>query len=94
MEPLMTVTTVLTGISTFLLIGLLYIYTQNLKKIKSNFTFGLFIFATLFLLQNLVSLYFYFTMMNYYVPEVTAHVFIFTLLQAIAFLILLKITWE
>lgn len=94
MEPLMAATTVLTGISTLVLIGLLYVYTQNLKKIKSKFTIGLFIFAALFLLQNLISIYFYFTMIAYYVPEVTVHVFIFTLLQAIAFLVLLKITWE
>ena len=90
----MTATTILSGISIVLLIVLLHIYYKNLKKIKSRFTLGLFIFAALFLLQNLVSIYFYFAMMNYYAAEVTAHVFIFTLLQAIAFLVLLKITWE
>ena len=86
--------TVLTGISTLLLLGLLYTYYKNLKKIKSNFTVGLFIFALLFLIQNLVSLYYFITMMKYYAPEVETHVFILTLLQAIGFAILLKITWE
>ena len=86
--------TVLTGISTLLLLGLLYTYYKNLKKIKSNFTIGLFIFALLFLIQNLVSLYYFITMMKYYAPEVEAHVFILTLLQAIGFAVLLKITWE
>lgn len=86
--------TALTIVSTLLLLGLLYVYYKNLKKIKSKFTFGLFIFALLFLIQNLVSLYYYLTMMDYYVPEVEMHVFIFTLLQAIGFSILLKITWE
>ena len=94
MELLMSITTIFTLVSSFLLVGLLYIYAKNLRKIKSKFTAGLFIFAALFLLQNLVSLYFYFTMNDYYVAEVTAHVFIFTLLQAIAFLVLLIITWE
>ena len=94
MAMLMSITTVLTAISILALGGLLHIYIKNLKKIKSNFTIGLFIFALLFLLQNLVSLYFYLTMMNYYAPQVEVHVFIFTLLQTIAFLILLKITWE
>ena len=91
---LMNACTVLTGISTLLLLGLLFIYYKNLKKIKSNFTIGLFIFALLFLIQNLVSLYYFITMMKYYAPEVEAHVFILTLLQAIGFAILLKITWE
>ena len=95
MESLiMNITTFLTGISTLLLLGLLYIHYKNLKKIKSNFTIGLFIFALLFLVQNLVSLYYYITMMKYYAPEVEIHVFILTLLQTIGFAVLLKITLE
>ena len=94
METLMKLTTALTFISTALLILLLYVYFRNLRKIRSNFTLGLFIFALLFLVQNLASLYFYFTMIEYYVPEVTLHVFIFTLLQTIGFAVLLKITWQ
>ena len=95
MESLiMNITTILAGISTLLLLGLLYVYSKSLKKIKSKFTAGLFIFALLFLIQNLVSLYYYITMMKYYSPEVEIHVFILTLLQAMGFAILLKITWE
>ncbi len=94
MAVLMTLTTILTLVSTLLLITLAYIYTKNLEKIKSEFTIGLLVFAILFLLQNLVSLYFYFTMVAYYTSQVELQVFIFSLLQTIAFLILLKITWE
>ena len=91
---IMNITTILTGVSTILLLGLLFVYYKSLKKIKSNFTIGLFIFALLFLIQNLISLYYFITMMNYYAPEVEKHVFILTLLQMIGFGILLKITWE
>ena len=94
MDTIMNLTTMLTAVSTLSLLGLLYIYIKNLKTIKSKFTIGLLIFAVLFLLQNIVSLYFYFTMIEYFVPQVEVHVFILTLLQTIAFLILLKITWE
>ena len=94
MDAIMNITTILTAVSTLSLLGLLYIYIKNLKNIKSKFTIGLMIFAVLFLLQNLVSLYFYFTMIEYFVPQVEVHVFILTLLQTIAFLILLKISWE
>ena len=90
----MNLTTILTGISTLILIILLNIYAKNLKKIKSNFIIGLFVFTLLFLIQNIVSLYFYFTMTNYYTKEIKIHVFIFNLLQTIAFAILLKITKE
>ena len=91
---LMKIITILTVISTIVLFGLLYVYYKNLKQAKSKFTIGLFTFALLFLVQNIISLYFYLTMKDYYVPEVEKHVFIFTLLQTIGFLILLKITWE
>ena len=94
MAMLMTLTTVLAALSALILAALLHIYIKNLRKIKSGFTAGLAIFAGLFLLQNIVSLYFYLTMMDYYVPKVELHVFILTLLQTIGFAVLLKLTWE
>lgn len=94
MAMLMTLTTILTALSSLILAALLHVYIKNLRKIKSSFTIGLMIFAILFLLQNIVSLYFYITMMDYYVPKVELHVFIFTLLQTIGFAVLLKLTWE
>ena len=94
MAMLMNLTTILTIVSVVILGMLLHIYIKSLKKIKSKFTISLLVFALLFLLQNLISLYYYLTMMKYYSPEVEVHVFILTLLQTIAFSILLKITWE
>ena len=94
MAMLMNITTILAIVSVTALGMLLHIYIKNLRKIRSKFTIGLLVFALLFLLQNLVSIYYYLTMMKYYSPEVEVHVFILTLLQTIAFLILLKITWE
>ena len=90
----MKVTATLTGISILLLLGMLYVYYKNFRTARSKFTIGLFIFAVLFLIQSLVSLYYYITMMDYYAPDVEVHAFILTLLQTIAFAILLKITWE
>ena len=94
MEAIMMWTHVLMGVSTLALLVLLYIYAKNLQQTKSKFTIGLFIFALLFLIQNAVSLYYYVTMMQYYVADVAVHVFILTLLQTIAFLLLLKLSWE
>ena len=91
---MMNATTILTVVSTLLLLGLLFVYYKNLRTAKSKFTTGLFIFALLFFIQNVVSLYYFVTMMDYYSPEVEVHVFILTLLQALGFGVLLKITWE
>ena len=94
MAMLMSITLILNAVSIFSLIGLLYVYYKNFKNIKSKFTIGLMIFAALFLLQNLVTFYFNITMMKYYTPEFELYECIFTILQTLAFLILLKITWE
>lgn len=94
MAVLMNLTTTLTALSALMLAALLHVYIRNLRRIRSNFTIGLMIFALLFLAQNIVSLYFYLTMMDYYVPAVEMHVFLFTLLQTMGFAVLLKLTWE
>lgn len=91
---IMKVTTILTAVSIIALLALLYVYFNSLRKMKSSFTLGLFIFALLFLIQNIVSFYYFATMMDYYAAEVEVHVFILTLLQLGGFLTLLKITWE
>jgi len=90
----MNATTILTAISVILLTMLLVVYFKNLKQMKSKLLLGLILFAAVFLVQNLVSLYYFVTMMNYYVSAVEIHVFILSLLQAIAFGVLLKITWD
>jgi len=94
MEILMTLTTILTAASVILLFALLFVYFRNLKRVKSKLLIGLIIFSFVFLLQNVFSLYYSLTMMQYYVPEIQVHVFVFSLLQAIAFAVMLWITWE
>lgn len=94
MALIMQLTMYLTGLNVLLVSGLLIIYGRNLKKFKSMFTLGLFMFAGLFLLQNLMSFYFYLTMMPLYAQGLEKHVFIFTLLQSIAFSIMTYITWK
>ena len=94
MALLMNISAILTMISIVILIILLSIYFNNLRKIKSKFTIGLLLFALLFLIEKLISIYFYITMMDFYSPQVTPHVFTISIIQSIALLILLKITWE
>ena len=91
---LMNITTILSAINVLLIISLLYIYGRSFFKIKSMFSAGLFVFALLFLVHNLVYLYFSFTMMPYYSGEIQTYGFIFTLLQTIAFAIINIISWR
>ncbi len=94
MEFLMKATTVLTALNIVFLLALGYIYVRNWLKLKTSFTSGLLLFNLLFLAQNLTSFYFYITMTPYFVDMVSLHVFILTLLQTIAFLILTIISWK
>ena len=94
MTMLMSLTLILNAVAIFALIGLLYVYFKNLKRIKSKFTIGLAMFAILFLFQNILSLYFNLTMMQQYTPAFELYQCFFIILQSIAFVILLVITWE
>ena len=94
MTWMMNTTTILTAISVVLLLVLLVLYIRNLRSVKSKLLIGLIIFVGLFLLQNAVSLFYYVTMMDYYVAGVEPHMFVFSLLQTIAFAIMLWISWD
>jgi len=94
MTMLMSATTILTGASVLLLVGLLVIYLRNVRHVRSKLVVGLILFVVLLLIQNVVSLYYYVTMMPYYVVAVEPHMFIFSMLQTIAFSVMLWISWD
>lgn len=90
----MTLAVWLSGINILLILSLIYVYVKNYVKIKSMFTVGLLLFAILFLIHNALYLYFSITMMPYYTDNAQVFVFIFNLLQVLAFAILNIITWR
>jgi len=94
MIELMMLSIILAVINVLLILPLLYVYIRNYAKMKSTFTLGLLIFVLLFLVHNLLYLYFAITMMPYYASDAQLFGFIFNLLQGIAFLVLNLITWK
>ncbi|GEM_PF-5017328 len=85
---------VVNGISILSLIGLLFMYAKMLRKVRSTFTIGLTIFASLFLIEKLLWLYFCLTKMEGYESVMVPYLLPISVLQAIAFAVLLIITWE
>lgn len=84
-----------------LLLALISLYLQNYKRIKSKFTMGLLVFASLLLLQNVVTTLF--LALNAFFNVTSQGLDIGTpqlplssvnIIQLIALSILLKITWE
>ena len=94
MDLIMILSTVLTVINLLLLLALIFVYAKNVSKIRSSFTFGLLLFAVIFILQHVLYLYFNLTMMTLYSVEAEIFVFVLTILQTVAFSILNIITWR
>jgi hypothetical protein len=91
---MMTASMYITGANILLLCSLLVVYVRNLRKVGSTFTVGLLLFAALLLVQNVVSFYFYATMMPYFAAGLEGYVLTFNALQLGAFVILNYLTWK
>ena len=81
-------------INIILLSVLLYIYIQSYRRIKSKFTLGLIMFASIFMLQNVLWIIFIFVMRDMRSPGMGLPNFILTFIEAVGLAILLKLTWE
>jgi len=83
------------GVSAALLAGLLYVYVRNHRGLRSPFTLGLVLFASILLVENLASIYFYFLMNEAKEgPAVAVPLFALGLVQAVGFGALFYITWR
>lgn len=94
MELEMKLTFALTAVNVILLLALSYIYGRNWVRLKTSFSAGLLLFTLAFLVQYVMSFYFYVVNMHFYVDMVSRHVFALTVLQTIAFSILNGISWR
>jgi hypothetical protein len=81
-------------INIILLSMLLYIYLENYRKLKSKFTAGLIFFASIFLIQNVLWIFFIVFVRDMRTPGMGLPNFILTIVETIGLGILLKITWE
>ena len=77
-----------------LLLALLVIFIKSYIKIKSKFTLGLMIFATLMFLQKVGNILFFLRYSEFRVPKLGLPVFALSLLELLAYSALLWITWE
>jgi chromate transport protein ChrA len=82
-----------TALNVALLLLLLYPYVRNALKTRSNMAFGLVLFAAFFLLQNLISLYFYATNMMYYVGPVEPDVMVLGIIEFVGISFFLWVTY-
>jgi hypothetical protein len=97
-----TILAVIVGIANIcLLVALIYVYLKSYRQLKSKFTMGLLVFASLLLLQNLVSVIFLTLSMilgpgnhSFELGRQEFPLSSINVIQLIALSILLYITWE
>lgn len=75
---------------------LLYIYAKNYRHIKSSYNIGLMIFASLFLLDNLISLHQAIFSWSYLIddPSIIMHILLQDVIDLVGLGALLYITWK
>lgn len=81
-------------VNTLLLTALMVLFGRMVRQVRSRFTMGLLAFAAILWLQNVVQLYFYATMMQYYVGQVETLVLIQNVLATIGVGFLTYVTFS
>jgi hypothetical protein len=77
------------AMNVLLLIGLIWIYANSLRKVRAPFAAGLLFFAALFLVQNMMSLYSFLTMFMDFAAGITELELAITIVQTAGLAIIL-----
>ena len=76
-----------------LLLILLFTYVASYRKLKSQFSLGLVIFATLLIVQNIMFMFFLLVREGFHGPGMGFPVLSLSIVEFGALLVLLKTTW-
>lgn len=94
MSQMMDLGSVLAVLNIVLLLGLLFIYGRAYGSIRSYFTLGLLLFASLFLFQNVIAAYSYLAMAPLVQGAASTYILAITAVQALGLSVLLFVTWR
>ena len=81
-------------VNILLLLSLIYFYVKNYLSIKATFCMGLMIFAMLFLVENVIALYFQMFHGMCYSTDAAQFSLILNILQTFGFSALVYVTWK
>ncbi|MFB6151612.1 MAG: hypothetical protein ABEJ40_07385 [Haloarculaceae archaeon] len=96
MGPWLTVATALAGLNALLLVSLGVVWLRNYRTFRSNLTLGLLAFAAVMLVENLLAVYFFFSMQMLYAgdPGAQQAVVVLRALQFVALVFLTYVTMQ
>ncbi len=93
-DPNLAITAVIVCAANIVLLTLLlFIYVISYRKLKSQFTQGLIIFATLLIIQNILFMFFLLVRAGFHGPGMGFPVLSLSIVEFGALLVLLKTTW-
>jgi hypothetical protein len=84
----------LNGINILLTLVLIAIYSVNLRTVRSRMTFGMLLFAVMFLIENALGLYFYNSLLTQGITSITTFHLLVKFLETLGLLVLLYVTWK
>ena len=92
MTPWLTVATTLAGLNALLLVALGTVWLRNYRTFRSNLILGLLAFAAVMLVENLLAIYYFFSMQMLYAGDPLAQQSV-VVLRALEFIALLVLTY-
>lgn len=81
-------------VNIILLVGLLYVYGSNYRKLRSKYTAGLMFFVGFMLVETLMAVYFDTSMVMYYSTAAEFNAGLLQMVKAVGLAILLWISME
>ncbi len=94
MEPLMTASTIVSGANMVVLGILMKVFGSMYSKTRAQLPLGMIFFAGLLFLHNVITVYAYFSMMEFYAEALLPYLLAIYVAELAGILILLKITLE
>lgn len=93
-EMVMLAAVAVAGVDAILAGILLVLYARSFRKVRAPFTVGLLMFAGLLLVQNLLAVYAYFTMMESFPAAMAPYTLGINLFEGLALAVMLYSAWQ
>ncbi len=94
MEPIMTISTIVSGANMIVLAVLAGVFAKMYSRTKAQLPLGMIFFAGLLFLHNVIGVYAYFSMMELYAVDLLPYLLAVHIAELAGVLILLKITLQ
>jgi hypothetical protein len=94
MEPIMTISTIVSGLNMIVLGVVIGVFVKMYQKTKAQLPLGMIFFAGLLFLHNIIGVYAYFSMMELYAAALLPYLLAVHIAEFAGILIFLRITLQ